>query len=64
MYGMWQFGVLAASLLGAGLAIALYLPSEDAMAEADMRALEGGSQTEIDRPDLALPVQRPWRIDW
>jgi hypothetical protein len=27
MYGMWQFGILAASLLGAGLAIALYLPS-------------------------------------
>lgn len=27
MYGMWQFGVLAATLLGAGLAIALYLPS-------------------------------------
>lgn len=27
MYGMWQFAVLAASLLGAGIAIALYLPS-------------------------------------
>ena len=27
MYGMWQFGILAASLLGAGVAIALYLPS-------------------------------------
>lgn len=26
-YGMWQFGVLAATLIGAGLAIALYLPA-------------------------------------
>lgn len=26
-YGMWQFGALAASLIGAGLAIALYLPA-------------------------------------
>jgi hypothetical protein len=27
LYGMWQFGVLAAALIGAGIAIALYLPS-------------------------------------
>jgi hypothetical protein len=27
MYGMWQFGILAASLLGARLAIALHMPS-------------------------------------
>lgn len=27
MYGMWQFAVLAAALVGAGLTIALYLPS-------------------------------------
>ena len=27
LYGMWQFGILAASLIGAGIAIALYLPS-------------------------------------
>jgi len=26
MYGMWQFGILAASLIGASIAIALYLP--------------------------------------
>jgi hypothetical protein len=26
-YGMWQFGILAASLIGGGIAIALYLPS-------------------------------------
>lgn len=27
MYGMWQFGILAAFLIGSGLAIGLYLPS-------------------------------------
>jgi hypothetical protein len=27
LYGMWQFGILAASLIGAGIAIALNLPS-------------------------------------
>lgn len=27
LYGMWQFGILAAALVGAGLAIALYLPN-------------------------------------
>jgi hypothetical protein len=27
LYGMWQFGVLAAFLIGAGLLIGLYLPS-------------------------------------
>ena len=27
LYGMWQFGVLAAFLIGSGLAIGLYLPS-------------------------------------
>ena len=27
LYGMWQFGVLAAVLLGAGVAMGLYLPS-------------------------------------
>lgn len=27
MYGMWQFGVLAALLIGSGLAIGMYLPS-------------------------------------
>lgn len=27
LYGMWQFGILAASLIGAGMAIAMYLPS-------------------------------------
>ncbi len=27
MYGIWQFGVLAATLIGAGVAIAMYLPS-------------------------------------
>jgi hypothetical protein len=27
MYGMWQFGVLAAALLGSGMAIGLYFPS-------------------------------------
>jgi len=27
LYGMWQFGILAASLIGAGVAIAMYLPS-------------------------------------
>lgn len=27
MYGMWQFAVLAAALVGAGLTIALYLPA-------------------------------------
>ncbi len=27
MYGMWQFGILAAFLIGPGLAIGLYLPS-------------------------------------
>jgi hypothetical protein len=26
-YQIWQFGVLAASLIGAGVAIALYLPA-------------------------------------
>lgn len=26
-YGMWQFGILAAALIGGGVAIALYLPS-------------------------------------
>ena len=27
LYGMWQFGVLAALLIGSGLAIGMYLPS-------------------------------------
>jgi hypothetical protein len=27
MYGMWQFGVLAASLMGSGVLIGMYLPS-------------------------------------
>ncbi len=27
LYGMWLFGVLAAILIGAGIAIGLYLPS-------------------------------------
>jgi hypothetical protein len=27
MYGMWQFGILAAFLIGSGLTIGLYLPS-------------------------------------
>jgi len=27
LYGMWQFGILAASLIGASIAIAVYLPS-------------------------------------
>lgn len=27
LYGMWQFGILAAFLIGSGLAIGLYLPS-------------------------------------
>lgn len=27
LYGMWQFGVLAAFLIGSGLVIGLYLPS-------------------------------------
>ena len=27
MYGMWQFGVLAALLIGSGLLIGMYLPS-------------------------------------
>jgi hypothetical protein len=27
MYGMWQFGILAAFLIGSGLAIGLYVPS-------------------------------------
>ena len=27
LYGIWQFGILAASLIGAGVAIALYMPS-------------------------------------
>ena len=27
LYGMWQFGVLAAFLIGSGLAIGFYLPS-------------------------------------
>jgi len=26
-YGMWQFGILAASMIGAGVAIGMYLPS-------------------------------------
>ncbi len=26
-YGMWQFGILAAALIGGGVAIAMYLPS-------------------------------------
>jgi hypothetical protein len=27
MYGMWQFGVLAAALIGSGVAIAMYVPA-------------------------------------
>jgi hypothetical protein len=27
MYGMWQFGVLSATLIGSGVAIAMYLPT-------------------------------------
>jgi hypothetical protein len=27
LYGMWQFGILAASLIGVGIVIALYLPA-------------------------------------
>jgi hypothetical protein len=27
LYGMWQFGILAASLIGAGIVLALYVPS-------------------------------------
>lgn len=27
MYGMWQFGVLAAALLGSGMVVGLYFPS-------------------------------------
>ena len=26
MYGMWQFGVLSATLIGSGMAIAMYVP--------------------------------------
>lgn len=31
LYGMWQYGVLAAVLVGAGLALALYLPASFAL---------------------------------